>query len=228
MLKKIEPYEINDSIAQMKSVSNNLNIKGIIVTEAQKLDSVEKPYLATSSIHKDEEFDNYKLFEIVNKWNKNSGWNYKNSFFIKPKDELKINDKDYSVSGFIYDSILYTKLILCDSEKNLYEIDLKKMDNCEFLIEQIKETSKPFYPNTKETLKAWTLRNLNIKNINEIPEDVYAENYFNLVKLFKNGKDIKTYEELSIKDNIKNAILELEPEKNIKEIKTKKKISIGN
>lgn len=228
MLKKLEPYEINDTISQMQSVSRNLNIRGVILTEAQKLDSVERPYLATSSIHKDNEIDDYSLFEIVNKWNRNSGWNYKNSFFIKSKDTLTIEGKDLTVSGFIFDTILYNKVILCDSEEKLYEIDLKKMDNCEYLIKEIKDIKKPFYPDTKETLQAWTLRNLNVKSLNNIPEDTYAKNYFSLVKLFRNGKGIELVEGLSIEDNIKNAISELPSEEDKPtDLKIKKGFSLS-
>lgn len=228
MLKKLEQYEINDTVAQMQSVSRNLNIRGVILTEAQKLDSVEKPYLATASIHKDNEIDEISLFEIVNKWNRNSGWNYKNSFFIKSKDTLTIDGKDLTVSGFVFDTILYNKVILCDKEEKLYEIDLKKMDNCEYLIKEIKNLKKPFYPDTKETLKEWTLRNLNIKSINEIPEETYAKNYLSLVKLFRNGKEIEMVNILSMEDNIKNAISKLPVEDTkLNDIKVKKGFTLS-
>lgn len=228
MLKKLEQHEISDTISQMQSVSRNLNIRGVILTEAQKLDSVERPYLATASIHKDNEIDEFSLFEIVNKWNRNSGWNYKNSFFIKSKDTLSIEGKELTVSGFVFDTILYNKVILCDKEQKLYEIDLKKMDNCEYLIKQIKDLKKPFYPDTKETFKEWTLRNLNIKSINDIPEENYAKNYFNLVKIFRNGKDIKMVKDISIDDNIKNSISQLPLEDiNLKDMKVKKGFSLS-
>ena len=86
---------------------------------------------------------------------------------------------------------------------NIYADENKKQCS---VCKEIKDIKKPFYPDTKETLQAWTLRNLNVKSINDLPEDTYAKNYFSLVKLFRNGKEIELIEGLSIEDNIKNAI----------------------
>lgn len=222
MLTKVEKYEINDVISQIRNISKNQNISGLILTEAQKLDSVDKPYLSTCSVHKDNSLDTRSLFSIVNTWNKNSGWNYKNSFFIKPRDVLTIKGEEYTVSGFIYDAILYNKLILCDSKDNLHSIDLKKIENCNFLLNEIKNDKKPFYPDTKETLSKWIVRNLEIKKITDIDPEIYIKIEYKLIHLFKNQIDINLDKSKNLEDNVSTIYnmhkdqVEQNPEKKIK------------